>query len=76
MERKIQVRVLDETGHTLLMKTPEQALETVKKYDSKWIYVDGNLIKRGKQSNISEEELQRYVDEANQITIDEPTIGG
>jgi hypothetical protein len=80
-DRKIEVRILDDTGHTLLLETPAMVMERLSRPENagKFVYADGVLVYQGGQradGTYTIGELSRIVENATQITIDAATVGG
>ncbi len=57
MSHIIRVQLADKTGHTTLMLSPAETVETIQQNSSSWIYADNTLV----QPN--------QVDEANLSTV-------
>jgi len=70
--KKISVKIVNETGHTTLELTPNEALDTIRtetQEKGKWAYIDGNFTS---YDNLTEQEIAK----ANDITIVNALLGG
>ena len=54
MEHMISVQLADKTGHTQMMLSPADTVETIQQHEGAWIYADNQLIQA---SQVNEDNL-------------------
>ena len=68
MDHMIKVQLADKTGHTQMMLSPAQTVETIQNNSGAWVYADNRLVQADQ------------VDEANLSTVSSvrilPALGG
>ena len=57
MDHMIKVQLADKTGHTQMMLSPSQTVETIQNNSGAWVYADNRLVQADQ------------VDEANLSTV-------
>lgn len=70
-KRKIEIRIMDEKGHTVKNLSAEEALVEVRQQQKqgKWVFADGSLLN---SDRITVETLESV----SEITITRPIAGG
>lgn len=78
-QKQIELRILDESGHTSLQLVgQQQVMDFLSRPENsdKFVYADGRLVKQGSAGGYTLDELRGIVSEATKITIDRATVGG
>ena len=65
----VKVTILNETGHTELVLSGDEALEQILDHPTHWAYVDGELVGRENINTIN-------FDEVNDVVLTHAIVGG
>jgi hypothetical protein len=78
-EKRIELRILDETGHTSLqLMGTQNVMDFLSRAENsdKFVYADGRLVRQGNEGGYTLDQLREIVGSAEKITIDRATVGG